>query len=95
VLAPYRARGLFQSFPFSTDLTREEQGLREALQHLKRIIARNRLPVPSTRQLRALAAPPQSAGPYLERMGLDAPRTVRDRLLRRVLVYALASADVI
>jgi hypothetical protein len=38
---------------------------------------------------------PPSARPYLERMGLDAPRTVKERLLQRVLLYALTSADVI
>jgi acyl-CoA hydrolase len=95
VLAPYRARGLFPPFPFGTDLTREEQGLRQALQYVKRVVARKRLPLPSISHLRKITAPPQSARPYLERMGLDAPRTVKERFLQRALVYALASVDVI
>jgi hypothetical protein len=41
--------------------------------------------------LRKVASVPESARPYLERMGLDAPRTLRENVLRRVIVYALAS----
>jgi acyl-CoA hydrolase len=95
VLAPYRARGLFEPFPFGTDLTREEVVLMEALRRLKRIVARKRLPLPERRHLRTLATVPESARPYLERMGLHAPRTLKDRLLQRALVYALASLDAI
>jgi hypothetical protein len=38
---------------------------------------------------------PASAQPYLERMRLDAPRTLNERILQRALVYALASIHVI
>jgi hypothetical protein len=95
VLTPYRARGLFEPFPFGTDLTREEVVLMEALRRLKRIVARKRPPLPERRHLRKLVTVPESARPYLERMGLDAPRTLKDRLLQRALVYALASLEAI
>jgi acyl-CoA hydrolase len=95
LLAPYRARGLFPSFPFGTDVTPEEIGLRQALQQLKRIGARKRLLLKEIRHLGTLATVPVSAGPYLERMGLDAPRTFNERVLQRALVYALTSANVI
>jgi hypothetical protein len=95
LLAPYRARGMFQPFPFGTDLTREEKGLRQALQTLKRVVARKRLRLLPASQLRKVAMPPPSARPYLERMGLDAPRTLKERFLRRIVVYALASTDAI
>jgi acyl-CoA hydrolase len=94
-LAPYRARGMFQPFPFCTDLTREEQGLRQALQTVKRVVARKRLRLLPARQLRKVAMPPPSARPYLERMGLDAPRTLKERFLRRIVLYGLASTDAI
>jgi hypothetical protein len=86
---------LFEPFPFGTDLTREEVVLMEALRRLKRIVARKRPPLPERRHLRKLATVPESARPYLERMGLDAPRTLKERLLRRALVYALASLEAI
>jgi acyl-CoA hydrolase len=92
-LAPYRARELFPPFPFGTDLTREEVVLRDALQHLKQIVARKRLPRPS--HLRKVGNVPESARPYLERMGLDTPRTLKDRLLQRVLLYSLAAVEAI
>jgi acyl-CoA hydrolase len=95
LLAPYRMRGLFPTFPFGTDLTDEEIALRQALQHLKQIGARKRLASTSLRDLRRLVAVPDSARPYLERMRLDRPRTLKERLLQRALVYALASEDVI
>jgi acyl-CoA hydrolase len=95
VLARYRAQGLFQSFPFGTDLTEEEVVLRKALQRLQRIVARKRPPLPRLRHLRKTASLPERARPYLERMQLDAPRTLKDRLLQRILVYALAAGDAI
>jgi acyl-CoA hydrolase len=94
-LAPYRARGLFEEFPFGTDLTREEAVLMKALGALKQRVARKKIPIPRAGELRKLAVVPESARPYLERMGLDAPRTLREKLLRRVIVYALASVDAI
>jgi acyl-CoA hydrolase len=95
LLAPQRARGLFQTFPFGTDLTAEELVLREALQGLKRMVTRKRLPPPRARQLRTLTRAPENAKPYLERMGLDQPRTLKERLLRKALLYALAVTDAI
>jgi acyl-CoA hydrolase len=94
-LAPYRARGLFQAFPFGTDLTNEEIALRQALRFLKRIVARKRMPLPTPVQLRKITVLPHSSRRHLERMGLDAPHTLKERLLQRVLVYGLASVDAI
>jgi acyl-CoA hydrolase len=93
LLAPYRARGLFEPFPFGTDLTPEEAVLGKALSALKGKLARKAFPRP--RDLRKVAAIPRSARPYLHRMGLDAPRTTKERALQRIVVYALASGDAI
>jgi hypothetical protein len=93
-LAPYRARGLFEEFPFGTDLSREEVVLMKALRALKGQVERKRVSLRDG-ALRKVASVPESARPYLERMGLDAPRTLREKVLRRVIVYALASAGAI
>jgi hypothetical protein len=95
ILAPYRARGLFPQFPFGTDFTPEEVVLMDALKGLRRIAARKRLPLPKLRQLGKVARIPESAQPYLERMGLDTPRTLKEQLLQRTIVYALASVEAI
>jgi len=92
-LAPYRKRGLFEPFPFGTDLTPEEAVLAKALSALKAKIARKALPRP--RDLRKVAAIPESCRPYLQRMGLDAPRTIEETLLQRIVVYALASGNAV
>ena len=95
VLAPYRARGLCPPFPFGTDLTAEEVVLKKALERLKQSIERKRLPALGARAVRAVIDVPAGARPYLERMSLDMPRTLKERLLQRALVYALASVDAI
>jgi Acetyl-CoA hydrolase/transferase C-terminal domain len=94
-LKPFRTRGLFPPFPFGTDLTHEEIVLRQALQHLNEIITRRRVPRLRADHLRKVTAVPEKARPYLERMRLDSPRTVKERLLARALVYGLASAELI
>ena len=93
LLAPYRGRGLFEPFPFGTELTAEEAVLAKALAALKAKIGGKALPRP--RDLRKAAAIPRSARPYLQRMGLEAPRTIKERALQRIVVYALAAENAI
>jgi acyl-CoA hydrolase len=95
ILAPYRARDQLQPFPFGTDLTREEVVLAKALRGLKRMVARKRPPLRHLRHVRKLVTVPETARPYLERMGLARPRGIKERLLRRAVVYALASVEAI
>jgi len=92
ILAPYRARNQLPPFPFGTDLTQEEVVLAKALRTLKRMVARKR---PSLRHVPKAVAIPKTAQPYLERMGLAAPRTLKEHLLRRAVVYALATTGAV
>ena len=46
-------------------------------------------------EIRKTVAPPNCARPYLERMKLDHPRNLKERLYRRALVYALAPVQAI
>jgi acyl-CoA hydrolase len=93
ILVPYRARGLFPPFPFGTDLTSEEVVLKRALEHLKQAITHKRELIPRRGVLRKVIDVPSGARPYLDRMKLDAPRTVKERVLQRAVVFALASID--
>jgi acyl-CoA hydrolase len=95
VLAPHRARGLFQPFPFGTDLTHEEVVLKQALERLKWMATHKRPSRLRVSHFAKLVIVPERARAYLERMGLEAPRTLKQRLLQRALVYALASVDAI
>jgi acyl-CoA hydrolase len=86
-----RARGLFSEFPFGTDLTREEIVLAKALTGLKDKSAKS-----LSRLRTALGAAlsrdtPASLRPYLERMGLDSPKTRQEWLWQRLLVRELKS----
>ncbi len=95
VLARYRERGLFQAFPFGTDFTPEEVVLRKALRNLKQTMRWKRFHVPRLADIRKSIAVPDDARPYLERMALDRPETLKERLMQRALVYALASVEAI
>jgi acyl-CoA hydrolase len=87
-LAPHRAAGFFGELPYGSDLTPEEIALARALRRLKaraehwpgRLAIAGKLlrPLPRDAALR----------PLFERMGLAAPRSLRERLLRRLVVAA-------
>jgi acyl-CoA hydrolase len=88
VLAAPRGDGLLPTFPQGTDLTPDEIVLGRALRALRK----RKLP----RSLAALARvlrPPATVQPFLERMDLHEPRTVRERTLRLVVLYALAQVE--
>ena len=94
-LARYRARELFPAFPFGTDLTPEEVVLRKALRKVKRMVSWNNLQLPSLAVIGKTIATPHDAHSYLKRMALDRPRSFKERLLQRAVIYALASVDAI
>jgi acyl-CoA hydrolase len=84
-LAPLRARGLFDAFPFGTDFTPVELQLAGALQWLKQRSARwtGRIDL-VWRALRSGTAQPGEAA-ALERMGLAAPKTWPERWQQRLV----------
>jgi len=95
LLSKYRERGLFKAFPFGTDLTEDEVVLRKALLVLKQRVQLKKLRLPRLADVGKTFSIPDRAGPYLERMTLDHPQTLKQRLLQRALVYALAAVDAI
>jgi acyl-CoA hydrolase len=95
VLAPYRERGLFQEFPFGTELTEEELVLKKALTTLQQTLKGQELSLPGFDEIRKTITVPESARPYLERMVLEDPQDAKEMLMQRALVYALASVGAI
>ena len=89
-LAQYRRLGLFPEFPFGTDLTEVEVTLQKSLHRLAQIIKGRKLQFPKPGEFRKLIVIPRTARPYLQRMTLDHPQSLKERLLQRSLVYALA-----
>jgi acyl-CoA hydrolase len=88
-LAPLRARGLFSDFPFGTDLTAEEVTLARALQFLAARTATTPGRLATLAAALVTRPAPQRHAAALSRMGLAAPRGLRERLSRRLLVVAL------
>ncbi len=88
-LQPLEAQGLFGAYPFGTDLTPEEITLVPALRWLGSNTA-----TPFARLLtsaRALCAPVSpEMQPLLKRMSLDRPASVREHLMQKLVVLALA-----
>ena len=91
-LAPYRQRGLFGELPYGTDLTADEVTLAKALRRLKaRVKNRDLSLFPDLGEIQQILAVPESAHPFLERMGLAQPEGLQETLLQRAVVFALIS----
>ncbi|MEM7082162.1 MAG: acetyl-CoA hydrolase/transferase C-terminal domain-containing protein [Pseudomonadota bacterium] len=76
-------------FPLGTDLTADEIKLGGAL---KRVAAQTRSPLATIKALMRSAPPDDAYRALLTRVGLDAPRTLKDRIARRLLLCALHDA---
>ena len=87
-LRPLGRQGLLPMFPLGTDFDAEEQRLVPALRWLKESASHWRGRAAIAAGLAGARAAPGDA-PALARMGLDAPRGLRQRLLRRLVVLSL------
>ncbi|MEE4160911.1 MAG: acetyl-CoA hydrolase/transferase C-terminal domain-containing protein [Woeseiaceae bacterium] len=95
-LRPYRAEGLFPTFPFGTDLTREEQVLARILKTLKTRMGRRLGLAGIVKGVVGTGGGfPEAARPYLARLGLEQPRGLRESMLQRVIVAELRAGGVI
>lgn len=86
------ADGTLPEYPFGTELTEVEQGLARALRHLRRVRS-GALHLPDFEDLRKTVSVPESAAPYLDRMGLADPEGLEEELMRRAVAYGLAAVD--
>ena len=87
-LAPLAARGLLPMFPLGTDFDTNEQRLAAALRWLKRNSEGWRRRIALAGALASTTARAEDAAP-LVRMGLGAPRAIRERMLRRLVALGL------
>lgn len=88
-LAPLRARGLFDAFPFGTDFTPVELQLAGALQWLKQRSARLSGRIGLLWGALRSGAPQPDEAAALQRMGLDRPQNRSQRWLRRLVLAGL------
>jgi acyl-CoA hydrolase len=93
-LGPYRDDAV-EKFPYGTSLTDEELGLVKALQNLESMVTNRNIGALAVDDVRKTVQIPTEATPYLERMDLAQPSTLREHAMRRVVALALAESDAI
>ncbi len=88
-LAVHQGEGYFPAFPFGTDFTPEELVLGKALKSMKAKLAGPAAVAKALVQAVDTGQPPPAAVPYLERMQLDQPENMRERIAQRLIVAEL------
>lgn len=86
-----RARGLFPEYPFGSDLTEDERKLKNALEKVARAMKQPTAAAGVLFDAAKARRPSADEKRMLERMQLDAPKTAKDKLYRRLLLGALQS----
>jgi acyl-CoA hydrolase len=88
MLNSFRLRELFPDLPFGGEWTDEELTLIKALRHVQSQSATLRGRIGLLRD--AMKAVPQWTEPYLKRLRLDRPTSMRDRIARRLIAGAVS-----
>ena len=94
LFGPAQKQGLFALFPFGTDLTDEEIRLGRAMRWLEaQTFSKLKL---SKLAIAALIGGNPKAAPQelLKRMDLDAPKSLREHMLAKLIAYAIKIAEV-
>ncbi len=86
----YRHSGYFPAFPFGTDFTDEELVIGKALKGLKAQMSEGMSKVTSLGRAITIRQIPDAAKPYLKRLGLDNPESAKDKMMAKLVVYALS-----
>ncbi len=95
ILKPLKKAGHFQPFPFGTDFTDEEIAIGKSLKALKARMNEGFKKVSSLGKAVAIMSVPEDAQPYLKRLGLEAPKTAKEKMMRKLVVHALTLSDVV
>lgn len=85
----YKRKGYFQPFPFGTDMLPEEIVLADSLTAIKNLAENNPLKMISKLLMELVKPVPKRALPYLNRMGLDKPSNLKERILSKTVLVAL------
>jgi len=95
IIAPFRKEGFFKPFPFGTEFTDQELVIGKALKTFKASLSQNKLSTIKGLLKELGRKSPQSATPYLERLDLDVPTSIKEKMMRKVVVFALQSSGAI
>ncbi len=90
-LAPYKKKGYFPPFPFGTDFTDEELVIGKSLKWLKAQMTEGFSKVKGLGKAMTIRTVPETARPYLERLGLDKPESAKEKMMQKLVIYALSA----
>ncbi|MBA3010467.1 MAG: hypothetical protein KKF12_10235 [Proteobacteria bacterium] len=88
----FKDNALFPVFPFGTAFTDEEIVIGKSLREFKEKSAASKASVLPGLMGQMLSAVPAEARSYLERMQLDKPSTRQEKLMQKIVVFALKQA---
>jgi hypothetical protein len=89
LLSPYQAQGYFHPFPFGTDLTKDDIVLAGSLKALKHLGSGYPSKLAKGLLLELFRPIPEAAHHHLERMELIKPSSIKERIYRKMVVFAL------
>jgi acyl-CoA hydrolase len=89
LLSPYQAQGYFHPFPFGTDLTKDDIALAGSLKALKHLGSGYPSKLAKGLLLELFRPIPEAAHHHLERMELIKPSSIKERIYRKMVVFAL------
>ena len=89
LLKPYQEQGYFQPFPFGTDLTPDDVALGGSLKAMKGLAAGYPLKLVKGLVHELIRPIPKSARRHIERMKLTEPASVKERIMRKMVIFAL------
>jgi len=89
LLKPYQDQGYFQPFPFGTDLLPDDIALGGSLKAMKGLAAGYPLKLVKGLLLELIRPIPKTIDRHLERMFLKNPSSLKERIMRKMVVFAL------
>ncbi len=93
ILKPFRNEGHLKAFPFGTDLTEEDIELGGSLKALKAVSGEAPLELVKG-IIQEFARPvPKSAMHHLKRMELDTPKSLKEKVTQKMVLFALNGAN--
>lgn len=95
LLKPYQQKGYFQTFPFGTDFRMEEVMLGVSLKGLKALATGNPLKLLRGLLLETFRPVPKSSAVFLEHMELDKPHSLKERIMRNMVIFALRNSNML
>lgn len=95
IFAPFKKENYFKPFPFGTEFTEQELVIGKALKSFKASLGASKVATLKSLSGHLVRSVPPTAVPYLERMGLHVPTSLKERLMQKVVVCALSSTGAI